>query len=99
MSRQKDIMNMNLEDIEKELAASGWKPKPEDDLPISEETAHAMDANLKMRVECMGTMPWQAVKEVEKNKARLSKGVMALLLLGLMGPLGCQRTLYSLSLH
>jgi hypothetical protein len=51
-------MNMNLEDMEKELAASGWKPKLEDNQPILEEellaeieeTACTMDANLKKRV-------------------------------------------------
>jgi hypothetical protein len=30
-------MDMRLEGMEKELAASRWKPKPEDDLTISEE--------------------------------------------------------------
>jgi hypothetical protein len=30
-SRQNEIMSMSLEDMEKELAASGWKPKPEGD--------------------------------------------------------------------
>jgi hypothetical protein len=53
-SRQKEIMDMRLENMEKELAASG-KPKLEDDLPVSEEgllaeieeTARAVVANLK----------------------------------------------------
>ncbi len=33
-SRQREIMDMSLEDMEKELAVSGWKPKPEDGLPV-----------------------------------------------------------------
>lgn len=36
-SWQKEILDMSLEGMEKELAASRWKPKPEDDLTISEE--------------------------------------------------------------
>ncbi len=31
------MMNMCLEDMEKELAESRWKPKPEDDQPVTEE--------------------------------------------------------------
>jgi hypothetical protein len=56
--------------MEKELAASGWKLKLKDDLPILEEelfakieeTALAMDANLKKSVECMGTITSQMMK-------------------------------------
>jgi hypothetical protein len=92
-------MDISLEDIEKELTASGWQPKPEDDLPVSEEellakikeTACAMDANVKRRVECTGTTPSQAVREVRKKKIMMPKGAMALLLLGLMGPWGDQQ--------
>ncbi len=52
------ISLLALEDMEKELAESGWEPKPEDDLPITEEEmpsgikekACAMHANLRRRV-------------------------------------------------
>ncbi len=68
-------MDISLENIEKKLPASGWQPKPEDDLPVSEvellakikETACAMDANVKRRVKCTGTTPSQAVREVRKK--------------------------------
>jgi hypothetical protein len=33
-SRQREIMDMSLEDMGKELATSGWKPKPNDGLPV-----------------------------------------------------------------
>jgi hypothetical protein len=54
---------MSIEDTKKELAASGWKTKPEDNLPVTKEelmarikeTARAMDTNFKNRVDHAGT--------------------------------------------
>ncbi len=51
-----------------------------------EETAHAMKANLRKRVECRGAFPSQMVKEAMKKKAALPRRALALLLLGLVGP-------------
>jgi hypothetical protein len=53
-----------------------------------EETAYAMGANLKKRVERMGTILSQVVREVRRKKTLMTKGPMARLLQGLMGPLG-----------
>jgi hypothetical protein len=76
-ARQAEIMNMSLEDFEGELAASGWVAKPGDNRPVSEEelmvgieeTAFAMDVNLRRRVKHMGTLTSQAITEVRKKRA------------------------------
>jgi hypothetical protein len=96
VSRREEIMNMSLEDKEKELAKPGRKPKPEYDLPITEEellagieaTARAVDTNLRRRVERVGATPSQVVKEAKKKKVSLLKEALALLLLGLTGYVG-----------
>jgi hypothetical protein len=47
-----------------------------------------MNANLRRRVECRGALPSQMVKEAMKKKAALPRRALALLLLGLVGPMG-----------
>jgi hypothetical protein len=87
---------MSIEDTKKELAASGWKTKPEDNLPVTKEelmarikeTARAMDTNFKNRVDHAGTTPSRAIIKARKKKTTLPKGALALLLMGLEGPLG-----------
>ncbi len=97
-SRREEMMNMRLEDMEKELAESGWKPKPEDDLPVTEEELlagieeieRAVDANLKRSVECTGATPvtGTVVKEAKKKKAALPKGGLNPAAVGVSGPYG-----------
>ncbi len=36
-SRKEEIENMSIEDMERKLAKSGWKPKPRDEAPVTEE--------------------------------------------------------------
>jgi hypothetical protein len=75
---------MSLEDMEKELAECGRKPKPKDELPITEEelqasieeTARAMDANLRRRVQHTGAIPSQVAEEAKKKKVNLPGGVL-----------------------
>jgi hypothetical protein len=52
-----------------------------------EETAYAMNANLKKRVERISSILLQAVREVRRKKTLMTKGFIALLLLRLMGPI------------
>jgi hypothetical protein len=36
-SRREEIANMIIEDMERKMAKSGWKPKPRDEAPVTEE--------------------------------------------------------------
>jgi hypothetical protein len=78
--RQREIMNMSLEDMEKELAAFGWKPKPKDDLPVSEEellvgieeTACTLDANLsrESKEQVLHCRRWEGCQKEENYDAQ-----------------------------
>jgi hypothetical protein len=78
--RQREVMDMDIEDIERELAATGLAPGPESDQPSLEEeieakiemTEQALDKNLRRRAEHAGiTTPAGAQQE----KKRRSMGV------------------------
>ncbi len=63
--------------------AQSWTPSiTKDELLASiEDTAPAMDANLRRRVEHTGAMPLQVVKEAKKKKISLPGGALALQML------------------
>lgn len=73
---------MSEEDMEEELARSGWKPKPGDSEPVTtlvgiEDTARTMDANFIQRVEQEGAKPSQVIEEARKKKTSLLRETAA----------------------
>jgi hypothetical protein len=95
-SRREEMMNMSLEDMEKELAESGWKPKPEDDLSVTEEELpagieeieRAVDANLKRSVESTGATPVTSSEGSHEEESCSLKGGLNPAAVGVSGPYG-----------
>jgi hypothetical protein len=85
-----------VENIEKELAKSGWDPMPEyfDSIAIeellagTEDASQATDADLRKRIERRGTTPSQVVKKARRKKTGIPGGVATLLMMGLVSLLG-----------
>jgi hypothetical protein len=75
---QQEMIDMDIEDIERERTASGWTPRPGSDRPISEEeiqanikrTAQSMDKNLRKELTrgCCGIAQCPTDQEEEVNR-------------------------------
>ncbi len=90
-----DIGYLVIEDIEKELASSGWTPGPDSDQPILEKeiqaeierTAQALDGNLRRRAELAGVAMLPDAPQ-ERRRSMGTKPPCVLLLLGLVQNMG-----------
>ncbi len=91
-------MNMNMENMERELGKSVCRRRPEGDKPITVEellgesyTLWEMDVNLTGRLERKRTTSAQVVEESKEQMINIpgGGGATELLMMGLVSLIGC----------